>query len=100
MERARLRALTLIAYVLISIFNLPCRNGESPIKGIDTMLPDIYESARNYGRNGESPIKGIDTSFIGGKLSRPQFAVEMERARLRALTRVAVSLIFIFQTLP
>ncbi len=43
-----------------SIISIPSRNGESPIKGIDTELkpPPFY---CKKGRNGESPIKGIDT---------------------------------------
>ena len=62
------------------------RNGEYPIKGIDTVLVDSVTSADSTGRNGEYPIKGIDT---------PQpmlillifFTVEMENTRLRELTQ-------------
>ena len=89
------------------------RNGESPIKGIDTSTISMYllliihfvemERARlraltlfyrncirirfRIRRNGESPIKGIDTLFICVFSVPYQDCVEMERARLRALTQ-------------
>ena len=60
MEKARLRALTHLP--LISLYSFL------------------------YGRNGKSPTKGIDT-LRRAFLAVPQESVEMEKARLRALTR-------------
>ena len=59
MEKARLRALTpyFFASIIASKF---CRNGESPIKGIDTVKIEIAPTNNHL--------------------------VEMEKARLRALT--------------
>ena len=37
------------------------RNGESPIKGIDTVKLTVATTPPKLSRNGESPIKGIDT---------------------------------------
>ena len=61
MESTRLRELTQFCQT-VSAPSLSRRNGEYPIKGIDTFsvtdnLPYYVER-----RNGEYPIKGIDTS--------------------------------------
>ena len=58
MERARLRALTHSNCLLIWSHEAGGRNGESPIKGIDTSIPLVNTSVMFY--------------------------VEMERTRLRA----------------
>ena len=60
------------------------RNEESPIKGIDTHKTRT-RSGFFRSRNEESPIKGIDT--IAWIVTIPNnTAVEMRKARLRALT--------------
>ena len=89
MERARLRALTPFEEYF-SMLRMFRRNGESPIKGIDTSLSVFTkEWSALQSRNGESPIKGIDTSADCPDCYRFRY-VEMERARLRALTRHTV----------
>ena len=52
-----------------------CRNGMSPIKGIDTFFYFTIPLVR-YSRNGMSPIKGIDTKRLFN-LDIPQINVEM-----------------------
>ncbi len=51
--------------VLVLYMKLPngSRNGEYPIKGIDTAFATLRYSFLEGCRNGEYPIKGIDTSF-------------------------------------
>ena len=59
MERAQLRALTHLLYD--SYVSLQVRrNGESPLKGIDTSFAINESFNLDFCRNGESPLKGID----------------------------------------
>ncbi len=60
------------------------RNGCSPFKGIDTLINASYEIHYNR-RNGCSPFKGIDTQKLGN-YKHSLYLVEMDVARLRALT--------------
>ena len=50
-----------MSYIILAFI---CRNGESPIKGIDTHN-FAWLDLEIFGRNGESPIKGIDTDTTG-----------------------------------
>ena len=62
------------------------RNGGSPIKGIDTFYIRTFSLCLDR-RNGGSPIKGIDTP-LRFCLGPDILGVEMEEARLRALTPI------------
>ena len=62
MESTRLRELTHI--ILLGVVgDRVGRNGENPIKGIDTDFITCATQYDNNRRNGENPIKGIDTHF-------------------------------------
>ena len=100
-------------FISTSVTLIFCRNGEYPIKGIDTTIVQInpghqapveMESTRlrelthfshgddrvlNFRRNGEYPIKGIDTLRIASINSIAKF-VEMESTRLRELTHSVI----------
>ena len=56
------------------------RNGESLIKGIDTII-SVFRFAYKLCRNGESLIKGIDTGEINKLYANLMNNVEMEKAR-------------------
>ena len=56
-----------------------------------THVPKNFQCQKFIRRNGESPTKGIDTLLIQSHRLF-NFQVEMEKARLRALTQDAISL--------
>ncbi len=82
MEEARFRALT-HQYTFPVSPDQPCRNGRSPIQGIDTFhFPNKINLFCR--RNGRSPIQGIDTLRLLYNL-RLHNCVEKEEARLSIL---------------
>ena len=82
MKRARLRALIHCRFFL-GLSGVYHRNEESPFKGIDTLL-GLSGSGVLSDRNEESPFKGIDTPISCVRYGIWS-AIEMKRARLRAL---------------
>ena len=55
---------------------LICRNGESPIKGIDTVTMLFVSKSAIVRRNGESPIKGIIKKVTQTMIKSPFKAVK------------------------
>ena len=87
MERARLRALT-HHYLSLRKNGPPCKveMERARLRALTQQLVKEFLRCFSSSRNGESPIKGIDTSADCPDCYRFRY-VEMERARLRALTQ-------------
>ena len=68
------------------VYSPSCRNGCSPFEGIDTVGYARQSGNNTFRRNGCSPFEGIDT-YDCHILQESHMNVEMDVARLRALTR-------------
>ena len=92
MERARLRALTQLIIYFVPYKD--CRSVEmerARLRALTLFILHLFVLSASFGRNGESPIKGIDTPSHR-PTTRHSDRVEMERARLRALTQTSSAL--------
>ena len=92
MERARLRALTPFEEYF-SMLRMFRRNGESPIKGIDTIMNSHFHFRRcNRVEMERARLRALTHHYLSLRKNGPPCKVEMERARLRALTHLRIVL--------